>query len=234
MTDRHAGPSSRSASWLVGCLLGGWLVVYNAMRLSGSSPAAAAWPSLAAGAAAGLAVFALGLLLVRRLERAGRVVHRGPLEVPAPERLEPAQRDALALAWPALGVLAAVALVLGAYLAREWGVADERAATTLVLAIWNIVFGLWLGGQALRLRQDDADGIDSVPLGCGLTAVLAGVGLSRDLAVPGQVALIVLCGIAGVLAALVVWRIEGAHGPPLAAGVVAVAAGLSILLPVVL
>ena len=37
-------PVSRLLGWLVGCALAGWLIVYNAMRLGGKSPAGAAMP----------------------------------------------------------------------------------------------------------------------------------------------------------------------------------------------
>lgn len=229
-------PLSRLLSWLVGCVLVGWLVVYNAMRVTGSNPADAALPSLAIGAVAGAAVFGAGLLLVRRLAAAGRVVSPGAVEIPPPSRLEQPQRDAMTLTWPALGALAAVALVMGAWLAVDWYSDDagSRATTTLILAAWNLLVGFWLGDEAMRLRRFDPDGIESIALGCGLTAVLAGVGLSRDLASPGQVALIVLAGVAGCLVGIAVWRLRGARGLPLGAIGVLVVAVLSLVLPTVL
>lgn len=229
-------PLSRLLSWLAGCALAGWFVVYNAMRIAGSNPSDAALPSLLIGAAAGVAVFAAGLLVLRRLAAAGRVVAPGPVEIPDASRLEPAQRDAMTFAWPALAALAGVALLAGAWLVGDWYAqdADARAMTTLILGAWNVLAGLWLGDEALRLRRLDPDGIESVPLGCGLTAVLAGVGWSRDLIAPAQVVLIVLAGVAGCLVALAVWRLRGARGAPAgAAGVVAVAA-LALILPAVL
>ena len=51
--------------------------------------------------------------------------------------------------------------------------------------------------------------MESIVLGCALTAVLAGVGLSRELAEGAQVVLIVLAGVAGTLCGLVVWRLQG-------------------------
>lgn len=226
-------PPSRAISWLIGCVALGWLVVYNAMRLTGSSPAGAAWRSLAIGAVAGIAVFALGLYIARRLAASGRVLHRGQVEIPKPSALEPAQRDAMTLAWPALAALAALALVLGAYLVVDWLGTDpgRRATTTLVLGGWNVLAGLWVGDEAARLRRGEADGVESLVLGCALTAVLAGVGLSRDLASAGQVLLIVFAGVAGALASIVVWRLHGARGVPTGAiGVIAVAA-LALILP---
>ena len=91
------------------------------------------------------------------------------------------------IAWPALGVLAAAALVVGVYLGADWlGTdPDDRATTTIILAAWNVLVGLWLGDEVMRMRRGEADGVESIVLGCALTAVLAGVGLSRDLAETG-------------------------------------------------
>lgn len=235
--ERRAGPTgSRVISWLLGSALVGWVVVYNAMRLAGSSPADAAWISLAVGAAGGVGVFLLLVLAGRRLAASGRVLHRGPLEVPAPGALDPAQRDAARLASLGLGALAIVALAVGSYLAADWALSrpGERATTTLILAAWNVLAGIWLGDEAVRLRRLEADGIDAAELGCILTAVLAGVGLSRDTIPPAQVTLIVLSGVAGALAGLLVWRLQGARGVPggaIAAGAVAV---LALVLPLAL
>lgn len=235
--ERRAGPTgSRMISWLLGSVLVGWVVVYNAMRLAGSSPAGAAWISLAVGAACGVGVWLLLLLAGRRLAASGRVVHRGPPEVPAPGALDPAQRDAARLASLGLGALAIVALAAGAYLAADWALSEPggRATTTLILAAWNLLAGLWLGDEAMRLRRLEADGIDSTVLGCMLTAVLAGVGLSRDTIPSVQVALIVLAGVAGALAALLVWRLHGARGVPGGAIAAVAVAALALILPLAL
>lgn len=236
MAHTATHPASRMLSWLVGCVVVCWGVVYNVIRISGSNPSDAALPSLIVGVVAGGVVFGLGLLMQRRLAASGRVITPGPINIPAPAQMEPAQRDALKLAWPALAALALVALAVGAYLALDWYGSDAgaRATTTLILAAWNVLVGLWLGDEATRLRRDDADGIESIVLGCGLTAVLAGVGLSRDLANPGQIALIVLAGVAGVLVGLAVWRLRGAKGLPIGVAGVAVVAALSLILPLAL
>jgi hypothetical protein len=233
---RPSPPASRSLSWLVGCIAVGWLVVYNAMRLAGSSPADAAWISLGIGAVVGIVAFAAGVLLMRRLAASGRVVHRGPIEVPSPAELMPAQQAAIRLAWPALALLAIAAFALGVYLAADWlGTdADDRATTTLILAGWNVLVGVWVGDEAAHLRRGEAEGVESVVLGCALTAVLAGVGLSRDLAEAAQVVLIILAGVGGALAGYVVWRLQGSRGVPLGALVVLVVAALSLILPLTL
>lgn len=234
--DRPTPPTSRLLSWLVGCVIVGWLVVYNLMRIGGSTPSSAAWPSLAAGAAAGGAIFVVGALAARRMAASGRVLRTGHAAIPSPSEMDPAQRDAVRLAWPALGALSLVALTVGAFLAIDWLSDDAvtRAKTTGVLAAWNLLTGLWLGDETLRMRRGEAEGIESTILGCTLTAVLAGVGLSRNLVEPGQVALIVLAGIAGALVSVAVWRLHGARGLPLSAAAIVVVAALSLVLPLTL
>lgn len=233
---RHSPLAARVLWWLIGCVIAGWLVVYNAMRIDGSSPADAALPSLAAGAVAGLVAFGIGLLVVRRLAASGRVLHSAPAGIPSPTEMNPAQRDAVRLAWPPLAALALVALAVGAYLGVEWLADDSgpRAKTTIILAAWNVLVGLWLGDEAVRLRRGEADGIESIVLGCTLTAVLAGVGLSRELAEAGQVALIVLTAVAGALIGLAVWRLQGSRGIPSGAIGIVIIAALSLILPLVL
>lgn len=235
-TERRPSSGSRTLSWLIGSVAVGWLVVYNAMRLAGSNPADAAWPSLGIGAVVGLAAFGAGLLVVRRRAASGRPVGRGAIEIPTPSELDQGQTRMISLAWPALGVLAAAALGLGAYLAVDWlgTEADDRPATTIILAAWNVLAGLWLGDEALRLRRGEADGVESVVLGCALTAVLAGVGLSRELSEGAQVVLIILAGVAGTLCGLLVWRLQGSRGAPLGAIAVAIVAVLSVILPLAL
>ncbi len=120
--------------------------------------------------------------------------------------------------------------------AADWFSADagDRPKTTIILALWNVLVGLWLGDEAMRLRRGEPDGIESIVLGCSLTAVLAGVGYSRDLARPGQVALIILTAVAGALVAVAVWRLQGARGFPVSAVGVVIVAALSLILPIVL
>ncbi len=235
-TERRTSSGSRTLSWLIGSVAVGWLVVYNAMRLAGSNPADAAWPSLAIGAVVGLAAFGAGLLFVRRRAAAGHPVRRGPIEIPSPSEFDAGQRRMVDIAWPALGVLAAAALVMGVYLGADWlGTdPDDRATTTIILAAWNVLVGLWLGDEVMRMRRGEADGVESIVLGCALTAVLAGVGLSRELAETGQVVLIVLAGVAGTLCGLAAWRLQGGRGVPVAAIGVAAVAALSLILPIAL
>jgi hypothetical protein len=235
-TERRPSSGSRTLSWLIGSVAVGWLIVYNAMRLAGANPADAAWPSLGIGAVVGLAAFGSGVWIIRRREAAGHPVRRGPIDIPSPSELDNAQRGLLDIAWPLLGVLAAAALVMGVYLGADWLGTDpgDRATTTIILAAWNVLVGLWLGDETLRLRRGEADGVESIVLGCALTAVLAGVGLSRELAEAAQVVLIILAGVGGMVCGIAAWRLQGGRGVPVAAIAVAVVAALSVILPVVL
>jgi hypothetical protein len=225
----------RWLSRLVGAVLIGWLVVYNVMRLAGSSPADAAWPSLAIGAAAALVLVGLGTLAMGLPGISRLADPRGTAEIPAPGGRTDGQRRAISLAWPALGTLAVIAIVVGAWLLIDaLGSGDGRpAATVLILTAWNVLAGLWLGDEAIRSRRGEVDGLDSAVLGCLLTAVLAAVGLSRELVEPGQVVLIVAAGVAGALTSFAVWRLRGSAGAPVGAGLVAIVAGLCIALPLV-
>ena len=223
----------RWLSRLVGAVLIGWLVVYNVMRLAGSSPADAAWPSLAIGAAAALVLVGLGTLAMG-LPGMSRVADpRGTAEIPPPAARDDAQRRAIALAWPALGALAVVAIVVGAYLIGDALGEDSGrpSATVLILTAWNVLAGLWLGDEAIRSRRGEVDGLDSAVLGCILTAVLAAVGLSRNLVEPAQLVLIAVAGVAGALTSFAVWRLRGSSGAPVGAGLVAIVAGLCVALP---
>jgi hypothetical protein len=160
-------------------------------------------------------------------------VGRRPVELPGPADLTPSQERATRFAFPLLGALAVVALAMGAVLLLDWLAEDpdDRALTKLVLAGWNILAGLWLGDEAVRLRGKLVDGAESAVLGCALTAVLGGVGVARDVFESGQFVLVVLAGLAGAAVGLVVWRISGGRGVPLGSVTVVVVAALAIVLP---
>lgn len=232
VTTDEGGAPGRRVSWLVGCVVIAWLVVYNAYRISGSTPRSAAWPSLGIGVAAGLVVFGLGLLLVRRLAASGRVVAPTPVEMPSPTQLTGDQRRALGIAWPVLAAFTVVAVVFGLFLLFDWlGTSGDRGTAKAILAGWDILIGLWAGDEALRLRRGEVDGVDSLVLACALTAVLAGVGISRDMFTPAQALLIVLAGAAGVAVGHAVWRLQGSRGLPTGAALAAIVAVLSLILP---
>ncbi|MEQ8835026.1 MAG: hypothetical protein RIB67_11375 [Miltoncostaeaceae bacterium] len=222
-----AGP----VSVVLGCAVVGWALVYNLMRLTGSTPAQAGWVSLAAGAGLGVAVYLGSVLLTRRLAAAGRVVRQKPAELPSADRLTDEQRTLVAISWPALLVLAGLALAMGAVLGLDWYGSDpaDRATTLLVLSGWNLLVALWVGDEALRLRRGEAEGIESVALGAALTAILAAIGATRDYLPAGQVALIVVAGLAGAVAAAMVWRLRATRTPPVAAPAVLVTAVISLV-----
>ena len=236
MTTSGRPAPRRWLSRLIGAVLIGWIVAYNVMRLAGSTPADAAWPSLAIGAAAALALVGLGTLAMGLPGMSRLADPRGTAEIPAPAGRSDVQRRAIGLAWPALGVLAGIAVVVGAYLlidALRQG-EGRPSATVLILTAWNVLAGLWLGDESIRSRRGEVDGLDSAVLGCLLTAVLAAVGIARDLAEPGQVVLIAAAGVAGVLTSYAVWRLRGSTGAPVGAALVAIVAGLCIALPLTL
>ena len=229
-------PASRVLSWLVACVLIGWLVVYNLLRIGGDSPEQAAMPSL--GHRRGLRPRGVRRRGARSAPAppSGRRLRVPPSEIPPPSAMDQAQRDAVQLAWAPLAVLAVGAIAMGVWIGADWLGTDsaDRGYGTALLAAWNLLVGLWMGDEAIRLRRGEAEGIESIVLGCSLTAVLAGVGISRDLAVPGQVALIILAGIAGALVGLAVWRFHGARGLPGGSIGVILVAALSLILPLVL
>jgi len=195
-------------SWFVGCVLVGWVVVYNIMRLAGSAPSGAAWISLVVGGLLGAAVFAAGLLGVRHLNRSGRVVRHGAADIPPPAEMTDAQRTLLGRAWPALAALAVVAAVMGVALVADWfGEAPgDRPTTLLVLAAWNIRRAV--GGRrghapaTVRGRRHRVGGP-----GRRLTAVLAGWASRAATSSRARCAhRRRWCG--GAAAALAVWRLR--------------------------
>ncbi len=236
MSEARSGVS-RLAWWAVGCVLGGWLIVYNALRLGGDYPSQAATPALV-GAAAGAVVFVAGLLVVRRMAASGTRVYARPSpgDEPAP---------GAHAAWRAAAVVllaaAAVALVVGLLMARDYlAISGPRPRSTLLLMVWDIVFAVWVGEEAVRVVRArgvgdvDASGFDAVWFAGLLTCVLAGVAFSRDLFPVAQVVLVALAGVASAAVAVALWRHRGHGGVPLGAlGALALAA-LSIALPALL
>jgi hypothetical protein len=234
---RRAGalpPPGKLVSWLITAVLLGWLVVYNVLRFGGDDPADAAGPSLMIGAAAGVAVLAVWIVVRRRLVESGRLhPDRAPDEIPAPEQMDDAQRRTLTLMWPLIGLLALASMAVGVLMALDWWdtPADERSLAKVIMAVWFVASGAWLVYEAQAVRRMDAEGIDSVALAAVLTAVLAGVSLSRDIVPSGQVVLIILGGVVGAGCYTAVWRLTGSRGLPLGAAGALVAAALAIILP---
>jgi hypothetical protein len=234
-------PPSRIASWFAACVLGGWLVVYNVLRLGGDSPSSAAIPGLVVGGSAGLVVFAAGAFAVHRLHASGRVVigHHVAGE-PTPSARSATRAAGIALAVAGLAALAVAAVMTADYL----GIEGARPKATVLVVIWNVAFGLWVLDEAWWLHREDralgagaADGeawqgLDAVWFGALLTCVLAGVAYSRDVVAGAQVALVAVVGVAAVLVAVALWMLRGGRGVPFGAAVALVVAAGSLMLPV--
>jgi hypothetical protein len=223
MTAARPGlpPSSRLLSWLATSVFVGWLLSYNAFRIGGESPRGAILISLGPGTV---------LVWRRHVER-----HGGEIVIPQPEALDQPSRDALRLAGIALGVLAAVSIVVGIALVMDWNdtPAAQRSLAKVMVGGWDVLSGLWIASEVSRTYRGYADGLDSVALGGVLTAVLGGVALSRGWIETGQVVVIVVAGLAATACQLALWRATGARGFPAAAGVTAVIAALALILPLV-
>lgn len=209
----------------------GWAVVYNILRLQGDEPDQAAWPGLLIGGIIGIVVYLGGLLLYRRLRAPEEA--RVAQAVPGPGQLSEDQREVLRIAAYALAALALATLLMGAVALGDWLGTDssDRGITPLVLGGWNVLFAVWAGDVAQRARRGDGEDVDSIPLGAALTAVLAGLGITRELVVPGQVVLIVIAGICGAVAGFAAWRLAGGRGAPISGIVALVVAVLALVIP---
>lgn len=224
----------RLFSWMITAVLVGWFVVYNVMRVGGGTPAGVALVSFLIGAVVGIVVLVLGVYVRRALVASGRI-HPVDLEadIPTPQAMDDGQRRAVGLAWPVTAAAAVVEMALGLWMLADWWSTPgpTRATAELVMAGWLIFAALWMSWEARNLRDLDAGGVDSVALGALLSSVLAGVGISRAFATPGQVVMVVVGGVASVICYWVVWRLTHNRGVPttaIAAGIVTV---VSLLLP---
>jgi hypothetical protein len=228
----HNPPPGRLVSWLVTSVLVGWAIVYNIMRIGGRSPRGAAWVSLLIGLGIGAVIFAITWSVWRRVIGSGRYRLHEIDEIPPPSRLDGRQRLALDLLWPAVAVLAAAAIVVGAVMFGIWAADDtDRGWLNVILAGWNLLVGAWFALEARELHARHGEAVESIGMAAMLTAVLAGVALSREVFTPGQVALIVIAGISGAVASYSVWRILGSRGFPFGILVALIVAGLAVALP---
>jgi hypothetical protein len=212
----------------------GWLVVYNALRVAGDDPRRAAAVAIAPGIALGLLLFGGGLLVRRRLLRSGRLPAR-TTEALGPGPLPAEQRPILRTLAPVLGLAAVASVAVGVLLGGDWLrlAAEDRSSTKLALALWDIVVGVWLGAELAHLLKGHVDGIESVSLGAVLTAVLAGVALSRDMFPPAQVILIVASGAAAVACQVVLRRITGSRGAAVGAALAGIVSAVALIVPLV-
>jgi hypothetical protein len=219
-------------SWLISSVLVGWLIAYNIFRIAGRSPRGAAWPSLLVGIGIGVVIFGVTLLVWRHYVASGRIRPHGIEEIPPPERLDQRQRAALAVVWPAVAALAVVALAVGTILALDWLQTEgSRSATKIVLATWDLLVGIWLLLETVELRRLHGEAVESIALAAMLTAVLGGVALSQNMYEPAQVVLILVAGVAGIMAYFAGWRLLGSRGLPLGSVLAAIVTALALILP---
>jgi hypothetical protein len=220
----------RLISWGITAVLLGWVVVYNVMRVGGSTPADAALPSFIVGGIIGIVVLAVAMFVRARLIRAGRLHPMNvDADVPDPAAVTPDQRRVLSAAWPVVAAAAVAELATGLWMFMDWRGTPSfaRATAELVMAGWFVFAGLWMGWEARHIRDMDAGGIDSVALGALLTTVLAGVGISRQFVTGMQIITVIVAGLASVVAYWLVWylvRRRGVPGMAIAAGLISLAA----------
>lgn len=224
----------RLLSWSLSAILIGWVVIYNAMRVAGGTPAGVALTSFIIGAIAGLVVLGIGIWVRGRLVASGRIHPIDPEEeIPGPTQMNPAQRSLMGIMWPAVAVAAGAQLVAAALMFLDWRgtPAETRATAELIMAVWFVFAAIWMAWEANNLRDMDAGGLDSVALGALLSTVLAGVAVSRQFSTAIALITVVVAGVASVLAYLGVHRLTRDRGQPwmaVTAGIVALA---SLLIP---
>ncbi len=227
-------PASRLASWFVTSVLAGWAIAYNILRVAGRTPRGAAWPSFLIGLGIGAVIFAIVVLAWRHYVASGRLRPHHIEEIPPPARLDARQRGALEALWPAVAVLAVAALVVGAVLAADWyGTDGNRSTTKVVLAVWNLLVGIWLALETVELRRLHGEAVESIALAAMLTAVLAGVAYSHGMFDPLQVALIVVSAITAAIAYFAGWRLLGSRGAPFGVALALGVGVLSVVFPIV-
>jgi len=226
----------RLLSWSLSAILIGWVVVYNAMRVAGGTPAGVALTSFIIGALVGLAVLAIAIWVRGRLIASGRLHPVDPeVEIPAPTGMTSAQKGLLGIAWPAVAVAAGVQVVEAVLLFMNWRgtPAETRATAELIVAVWFVFAGIWMAWEANNLRDLDAGGLDSVALGALLSTVLAGVAVARDFSVVMSFITLLAAGVVSVLAYYGVHRLTRDRGTPwmaITAGVIALA---SLIIPII-
>lgn len=224
-------PFSRQVSWLISSLVIGWLIAYNIFRFTGRGPRDAAGISVLVGVGIGVVLFAAAVLIWRRFGRGARFQADHMNEIPPSARLDGRQRGALDVLWPAVAVLAVASFAVGLWLAIEWFGSDERSATVIVIAAWDLLVSLWLATEVVHIRNGHGEAVESIGTASVLTAVLSGVALSRNLFEWGQGGLIVIAGVTGLLAYVAGWRLLGSRGLPFSAVGAVIVSALSIVLP---
>ncbi len=228
-------PPGRLISWFITAVLVGWVLVYNVVRIGGSTPADAALPSFITGAVIGMVVLVIGVYVHKALVDRGRLHPVDPeADVPEPSAVTPDQRRVIGAVWPMVAAAAAVQLATGLWMLFDWQgtPGTTRATAELVMAIWFIFAAVWMGWEAKNLRDMDAGGIDSVALGALLTTVLAGVAISRHFVTGMQVITVIVVGITSVVAYWLIWYLVRRRGVPSMAIMAGIITAASLLLPI--
>jgi hypothetical protein len=227
-------PPRRILSWFVSSAFTGWFVVYNLLRaFGGQSPRGAALPSLLfGGVLGGLAILA-GVVAGRRWIAArepGAAAESGSLTAGASPR--PGALQALSIA---CGFAAVAAVLVGSVLLAQWISAepDARSITLLIVAVWCLPVGLWLGAEAIALRTRDARGVEIMSSAGVVSVLLGGVALTQNSFVGGQVALILTGAALAILSQLALPRHAASALRWVAPIGTAATAVLAIVLPLV-
>lgn len=227
-------PAGRLLSWGLSAILIGWVVVYNAMRVAGGTPAGVALTSFIIGAIAGLVVLGIGMWVRTRLISSGRIHPVDPeVEIPGPGQMNAGQLQVMRVVWPATAVAAGVQLLAAVLMFLDWRGTPEftRATAELIMAAWFVFAAVWMAWEANNLREMDAGGVDSVALGALLSTVLAGVAVAREFSTAIALVTVVVAGVTSVLAYLAVHRLTRDRGIPWMAGTAGVIALASLLIP---
>ncbi|MEW6583297.1 MAG: hypothetical protein AB1416_11115 [Actinomycetota bacterium] len=223
-------PASRLVSWVVTSLVVGWLAAYNVIRIAGGSPHGSAAVALIPGVVLGVVVLVATVAVWRR---APQRPDAGPAAIPAPGALDAPARDALRLTGIAIGVVGVIAVVVGIVVALDWAdtPAASRSTAKILVAGWDVLAGVWLVSESPRLLNGHGDALESISIAAVLSAVFAGVGLSRGWSETPQVVLIVVAAVGAAAAQLAHWRAVGARGVPWGVAVVVAITILSLVLP---
>lgn len=225
-------PAKRLVSWFVSSAFAGWFVVYNVLRaLAGDSPHQAALPSILLGGVLGGALVFAGVIATRRWMTSKNLV----ASADEPGAVTPVPRPGvLSALMVTSAVTAGVAVVVGGVLLAQWKSADPaaRSATKLIVGLWSLPVGLWLGAEAVALRQRDVRGVEIMSAAGVVSVLMGGVALAQRALPVGQVALILAGGALAILAQVAIGRNTGPARFATPAGT-AIVMVLALLLPAI-
>ncbi len=225
-------PPSRLASWLITSVVVGWAVVYNVLRIDGRSPRGAAGVSFLIGLGVGAVVFAVAVLVWRRVVSGARYQAAHLNEIPPAARLDERQKSAVDVLWPAVGVMALLALLVGALMAWKWAATTgSRSHVRIVIGVWDLLVGSWLMFETGALRTHDAEAVESIGTAALLSAVLAGVAMSLGMYQAAQGAMVVVSAVTAAIAYFAGWRLLGSRGVPFASISAVIVGALALIVP---